>query len=137
MRGPDAIIIAIGTNDASYLKSKDGNYVSSHDFEANLEKIIEKGKKYTDEIIFIGLTKANEAMVAPTPWVPDFHYRNADMKIYDNKIKEVCKKNNLKFIEMMNLLKDEDLEDGLHPNSAGHEKMFLRIKNFLEENTII
>ena len=53
------------------------------------------------------------------------------------EIKEICAKNNLLFIEMQDLLKDEDLEDGLHPNSKGHEKMFLRVKDFLEKNEIV
>ncbi|MEA1963419.1 MAG: hypothetical protein U9M94_04270 [Patescibacteria group bacterium] len=41
------------------------------------------------------------------------------------------------FIEMFDLLNDEDLEDGLHPNSDGHEKMFKRVRDFLIENKII
>jgi len=35
------------------------------------------------------------------------------------------------------LLNDEDLNDGLHPNADGHEKMFNRVKDFLIENKII
>ena len=38
---------------------------------------------------------------------------------------------------MYGLLDKEDLEDGLHPNSAGHEKMFQRVKDFLIKNKII
>lgn len=38
---------------------------------------------------------------------------------------------------MFDLLENEDLEDGLHPNSEGHKKMFIRVKDFLIENKII
>jgi len=34
-------------------------------------------------------------------------------------------------------LEFSDLEDGLHPNAKGHEKMFQRIRDFLVENKVI
>ncbi|EKE22023.1 MAG: GDSL-like protein lipase/acylhydrolase [uncultured bacterium] len=136
-RTPDVIIIAIGTNDASYVASKDDNYVSLDKFENNLSEIIKQAKIFTNEIIFVGLTKSNEKMVTPAPWATDFYYKNKDAKIYNTKIKEICQKNNLLFIEMMDLSNNDDLEDGLHPNTKGHEKMFLRVKDFLVENKIV
>lgn len=135
-RTPNVIMIAIGTNDASYVKSKNENYVSLEKFENNLLEIIKQAKEFTDEIIFIGLIKSDESMVMPAPWATDFYYDNKNIEIYNSKIKEICEKNNLPFIEMLDLL-DDDLEDGLHPNSKGHEKMFLRIKEFLVENKIV
>lgn len=137
IRNPNVIIIGIGTNDASYLKSMGGNYVSLDKFENNLAEIIIQAKKFTDEIIFVGLIKADEKKVGPAPWATDFYYNNKDIKIYNEKIKDICAKNELLFVEMFDLLSDDDLEDGLHPNSKGHEKMFLRIKDFLAENKII
>jgi lysophospholipase L1-like esterase len=38
---------------------------------------------------------------------------------------------------MLDLLEDSDLEDGLHPTAGGHEKMFLRIKDFLEHKKVV
>jgi lysophospholipase L1-like esterase len=69
--------------------------------------------------------------------VPDFYCKNENIKIYNDKIKEVCEKNDIHFIEMLDLLNNEDLKDGLHPSSEGHKKMFLRIKDYLKENSII
>ena len=37
----------------------------------------------------------------------------------------------------LDLLTDEDLEDGLHPNTAGHKKMFERMKKFLIDTEIV
>lgn len=136
-REPGTIIIAVGINDASYVKSKDNNYVILDKFESNLLEIIEQAREFTDEIVFVGLTKSDASKVGPVPWATDFYYDNKNIELYDAKIKEVCEKNNLLFIEMLDLLKNEDLEDGLHPNAAGHEKMFLRVKNFLAEKKII
>jgi lysophospholipase L1-like esterase len=32
---------------------------------------------------------------------------------------------------MLNLLAPEDLFDGLHPNTEGHEKIFVQVRDFL------
>ncbi len=137
-RKPDTIIIDIGTNDSLYVNSKDKPYVPLEKFESNLSEIIKQAKKFTQEIIFIGLTKVDETKTMPVPWCGAMmYYTNESGAIYNAKIKEICEKNSLSFIEMMDLLEDADLEDGLHPNSQGHEKMFLRIKDFLVVNKIV
>jgi len=52
--------------------------------------------------------------------------------LYNNKIKEICEKNNLRYIDLSDLMENSDFEDGLHPNSKGHEKIFQKIKEFLD-----
>ena len=64
-------------------------------------------------------------------------FSNAKINLYNLKIQEISQKNNLLFINMLDLLSSSDLEDGLHPNSQGHEKMFLRVKEFLLTNKIV
>lgn len=46
----------------------------------------------------------------------------------------VCEKNSIPYCDIFSVLKNEDLEDGLHPNAAGHEKLFAVIRDFLEKN---
>ena len=137
VRNPDTIIIAIGNNDSQYIQSKDNPRVALEKFESNLVEIVGQAKKFTKEIILVGITKVDEVKVAPTKWDDTKYYDNENIALCNAKIKKICAKNNLLFIEMQDLLKDEDLEDGLHPNSKGHEKMFLRVKDFLEDNKII
>jgi len=63
-----------------------------------------------------------------------------DMKntiIYDNIIKTFCEQNNILYINMLDVIDNQDLEDGMHPTAQGHEKMYLRIKDFLLDNHII
>lgn len=137
IREPDTIIIAIGINDSYFINSKDNSNVPIEKFENNLLKIIKQAKEFTNEIILLGLTKVDEPKVAPIPWSPNKYYDNKNIEIYDAKIKEVCEKNKLFFIGMLDLLKDKDLEDGLHPNTIGHKKMFSRVKDFLVEKKIV
>jgi len=64
-------------------------------------------------------------------------YKNKDVIEYSQIIKEFCDKNNLPFIDIYDILNMDDLEDGLHPNSIGHEKIFQKVKDFLIKNKII
>lgn len=136
-RDPNTIMIAIGINDSQYINSKDNPYVSLQKFEQNLLELIEQAKKFTKEIIFVGLTKIDETRLMPVPWDETRYFDEENAALYNAKIKEICGNNKLLFIEMLDSLNDDDLEEGLHPNSKGHEKMFLRIKDFLIENKII
>ncbi len=134
---PNVIIFGIGNNDSLYLKSKDSNNVDLKKFQENFNELYKKSKKFTKKVIFVGLTKVDEKKTDPIPWNIDKCYINEYIKKYNDAIKSVCKENSLPFIEMFDLLNDEDLEDGLHPNAKGHEKMFQRVNDFLVENKII
>lgn len=46
----------------------------------------------------------------------------------------VCKENNIPYLDIFGLLKNEDFEDGLHPNASGHQKIFVKVRDFLAEN---
>ena len=136
-REPEIIIFAIGINDASFRKSLNGSYVPLEKFKNSLEILKQKADVFTKKVVFVGITKVDENKTTPIPWNMDASYKNKDIQEYNQAIKDFCEKNNLPFIEMYGLLGKEDLEDGLHPNSAGHEKMFQKIKDFLIENKII
>lgn len=136
-RNPNIIMIEIGINDSSYINSKDNPSVPLERFENNLLELIKQAKKITEEVIFVGLTNIDETKLMPIPWNTSTHYEEKNVDIYNAKIKEVCKKNNLKFIDINGVLSKTDLEDGLHPTTKGHEKIFQRVKNFLIDNKII
>ena len=137
---PDAIIFAIGINDTKYMGyDSDECFVPLKKFQDNLEKLTGQAKKIAERIIFVGLTPVDEVKTQPIFWDGEdsrIFFGNAKVDLYNSKIKEIAQENNLPFIEMLDLLDPSDLEDGLHPNSAGHEKMFLRIKDFLIKNKI-
>jgi len=137
-REPQIIIFAIGINDSQYIKTKDNPRVSLEKFQNNLVKLINQAKSFSDEIIFIGLTKVDEPKVTPIPWSTDekFYY-NDSIEKYNTVIKKVSIEYKLPFLNLIDLLELSDLDDGLHPNSNGHKKMFLRIKDFLLTKKIV
>jgi len=110
-------------------------------FKESIQKLINIAKNFTSKIIFVGLTPVNETKTTPIPWNPDKIYKNENIRRNDDVIKSVCEKNNIHFIEIFDKWIKSDyknlLEDGLHPNSEGHKKIFETIKDFLIQNKII
>lgn len=84
-------------------------------FKNNIIKIINKTKTYTKDITFVGLIK------------PDTNKRieyNLDIvKLFDNTLEEICKKENINYLKLIDLINNNELTDGLHPNDIGHEKI--------------
>ena len=135
-REPNIIIFAIGTNDSQYVDSKDNPRVNLEKFQKNLVRLLNQAKAFTSKIIFVGLTKVDESKT--TPRKKRKFYTNENLVQYNEVIKSLCQENNLLFIDMLDLLdKEKDLDDGLHPNSQGHQKMFEKVKDFLLENKLI
>lgn len=124
-RAANTIIFAIGINDSQYLKSQGQAGITLEEFKNNISRLAKMARKLTDKVVFIGLTKVDEPK---TRQYSDAHYDNESIQEYDKAIREFCLKNKLKFIEMFETLTPKDLEDGLHPNSEGHQKMFEKVK---------
>jgi len=139
-REPDAVIFAIGINDSQYVESKNNPRVDVGQFKNNLESLVKQAKMFTKEIAFIGLTSVDESKTMPIPWDTTKYYDNENISQYDAIIKSVCEEKGLKYIELTDVLKNEDLYDGLHPNSTGHKKIFEKVKRELfdkEKNGLI
>ena len=135
-RGADVLIFQSGGNDAAY-EHKEGNYqVPLDKFKENIEEIIQRAKKIADKIMFVSFKNVDEKRTKPVSWI-DIYYTNENIGKYNGVMKEICDKHNIPFLSIFGLLADEDLEDGLHPNSAGHKKIFEKVKEFLIKNKII
>lgn len=137
--GYDPIVIfAIGKNDSIYIHKgpKDKTWVKIDQFEKNLNKLIEKARKFTDKIIFIGPAKVNESETIPWEETGE-SYCNENIEKYNLIVEKICRENKVSFVKTIDLLDKNDLEDSLHPNSKGHQKIFERVKDFLLENKLI
>jgi lysophospholipase L1-like esterase len=132
-RDPHVIIFAIGINDSQIVISKNQNRVPIKQFQNNLETLILEAKKYTNKIIFIGLTPIDESKTSPIPWNIDKRYSHEEIEKYNSIIKTTALKENLLYISVKEKLSARDLPDGLHPNSEGHTKLFEIIKHEIEK----
>jgi lysophospholipase L1-like esterase len=134
-------IFAIGINDSQFIHSQNDLRYSAPVFQRNIQQLIRLAKKYSSKIIFVGLTPVDEAQTAPLAWNKAKSCRNQDIQRNNEIIKNVCSAEKVYFIEILEKLLSLDykklLDDGLHPNSEGHKKIFELVKNFLIENKII
>lgn len=125
------IIFSIGINDTQDINGKDR--VTLEQFENNISHLINNAKKYSDNIAFIGLSMVDETKVVPLPWNEEKSYFNKKIIIFDNKLKEICNKNNIRYLNIYNLLTLDELIDGIHPNSIGHQKICDEVTKFFKD----
>ncbi len=138
-RDTTTAIIAIGINDTVYRGEKNNTDITSNEFQDNIEALIQKSKEITNNIVFIGLTKVDDQKVQPIPWsTTGKSYSNEVIQKFDDILELVCEKNDVPYVEMFSLLNTtEDLYDGIHPNTKGHQKMYEHIRDFFTENKLI
>lgn len=129
---PSKVILLIGTND--YLDDSTPDEVAS-----NIKEIVQeihKHRKNTEiyiESIYPINKNLKKEMVAN---------RDNDKIIETNKkIKDICKKKNLTYIDMYNELIDEDgnfnkkyTYDGLHPNTLGYARISQVLSQYIYKN---
>ncbi len=136
----NVFMISIGINDSMVLHGKKDNQVPLKNFKQNIQKIIEKSRKYSNKIAFLGLLSVDESKMDPIPWHSG-SYKNPDVKKFNEAVKEVCRKNKVPFIDFFDAWIKEDykslLLDGVHPNTKGHEMLFSAVRSFLEKEKII
>ncbi len=135
------IVFAVGVNDTQFVISNNACRTSLSQFEENIKDLIIKAQLFSSKVVFVGLEMVDESRTTPIEWSEDKHYRNDLIEQYDQKLKEVCKEKQVYLIDIRNELKKlnypELMEDGLHPNSAGHQKISEIIINYLKQQKII
>lgn len=124
------------------MNSQNNFRTSPQKFKENIKKLISQAKEFSPEVIFIGPTPVDEAKTTPVPWDENKFYKNDYLHQYDEIIKSVCQENKILFVEIFNQWIQTDFkqlldQDGLHPNSKGHEKIFEAVKDFLEGEKLI
>jgi lysophospholipase L1-like esterase len=126
------VIVAIGTNDAQ------SNFDNSHtvtieNFQRNLQRIKEIVLEQNAQIVFVTPPTIDESRVNPIPWAPDFSYTLERIDEFSNAITNTAQQENCMAINLNDLLTVEDLADGVHPNTNGHEKIYKKILQVLIE----
>lgn len=136
-RDPEIVIFAIGINDSRYLNAPDNLAVPQPQFQKNLQELINQAQSLSKKIIFLSLTNVVESKLMPTPWHKNEYYTHHNITAYNQHLHNICQKNNLPLIDVLNLLDDAELEDGLHPDSNGHEKLYITVRDYLLNNHLV
>jgi lysophospholipase L1-like esterase len=133
IREADALIFESGGNDSYIREGSVTNNIPLEQFRENLEEIILRAKKITRDIAFVGFEIVDESKTTPVSW-SNISYLNSEIKKYNEEMAKICAEQGILFIDTFDLLVGEDLEDGLHPNAPGHEKIFTKVRDSLEVN---
>lgn len=137
-RQPDVIMFGLGGNDSCYINSEDNLIVPLDEFRENFANLIKQAKEFTEKVIVIGLTKVDESKTTPILKNKKKFSTNKNLELYDRAMKDVALSKGALFLPCIDLLGIDDLsDDGRHPDSVGHEKIFLGVKDFLVSNHIV
>ncbi len=127
---PSKVFLLIGTNDLIHDKSNE-------EIVEGVEKIIEgiKENRPKAEIYLESIYPVNYKL---SPSMVNVR-KNDDIKEINKELKKYCKDNKITYIDMYDLLKDDDdnfdskyTKDGLHPNDEGYEVITKEIKKYID-----
>lgn len=135
------IIIAIGTNDARFIKSQNRYESTADQTVANIRSLIGIARKLTRKILVLGLPPVDEARTNPIFWDTNYSYTNQDLESYNRDIKTLTIDEGIAFADMFTEMKEfkvpELMEDGIHPNAEGHRIMFEAVKRVCLEKKLL
>lgn len=132
-------IFAIGINDSCILLKENKNRVDKKDFLENLDKLYKIANMHASKILYVGLTPVEEEKTNPWGLLRQKAFLNKEIVEYNRILEEFVKKNSLPFVPILEKFKvdcKDCLEDGLHPNSQGHEFIFEHVKNTMEKEQL-
>ncbi len=137
--GDVAFVFSVGTNDAAVGAYRAKDFKSSpSQYKKELTQLILTAKKYSNQILLVGLPSCDEAKTTPVNWA-NVHYTNERIKIIENAIKEVAEEQSVTFVPVYNEFKKrqdsgvDNFFDGLRPNNNGHELIVNLVKPELEK----
>jgi lysophospholipase L1-like esterase len=133
IREAEALVFQMGGNDSAYLKNSKEEMIPLDQFKSNVESIITKAKDMVGKknIVFVGFKNCDESKTVPVHWC-DWCYTNERIKTYNDALQQLCEKNEMIFVDLFGILSVDELADGLHPNTQGHEKIFRHAKEYIE-----
>ncbi len=136
------VMISVGANDSYYFEGNEKKTnVSENQYQKNLKKLIAIARKYTKSVFFIGLLPVDNARMQFVPWDKKKSYSFENSRRYNELAKEVCRKENVAFLDIFAVFSKANykklLADGVHPNSAGHKKIFELVLDFLKRNRVL
>ena len=127
---PSKVFLLIGTNDLTHDKSNE-------EIVEGVEKII-KGIKENRPKAEIYLESIYPVNYKLSPKMVNVR-KNDDIKEINEKLEDYCEDNDITYIDMYDLLKDDDdnfdsiyTDDGLHPNDEGYETITKKLKKYID-----
>ena len=126
------VVLQLGINDAQEIDGERRSPLEQS--ESNMEEIIDSCKSRASRVVLV-----EEGFIAEDidEDVMEGELSNQDLKKYEEVKKKVAERKSVDFFNLRDEINREEwldnLEDGIHPNSQGHERIFNKIKEEIEE----
>lgn len=134
----ELVILAVGANDV-ILRNNEAA-LDVYEFQERMEKLTEKAKKVSENVVLIGLTAVDESLTNPWKFSSSGkQWFNERLNLFEDTIKQCAMTHDVLFIPIHDEFKrlvdanKNVLADGLHPNSAGHAFIYSKIQPEIEE----
>lgn len=122
------VIIAVGTNDVRSEGQPDFYVNSPENFQHELFILGQRLRNTTKNVVILGLSDIDETKMNPCEWsdTPNYWERSR-IKLFNAKLKQWAESKGYDFVDLYQVTSSDSdfiknkLEDGLHPNDAGHE----------------
>jgi lysophospholipase L1-like esterase len=135
--GEDFIFIfSVGINDSVVENGK--VRVEQEDYSDNLRSLVQKARKFSNNILLVGLNACDEKITQPVAWNKAIHYTNKQISIYESIIRKISTEEGAQFLPLYEVFEEKKkhgeklLFDGLHPNSEGHLIIYELVQEVLE-----
>lgn len=133
------ILFQIGANDTQYIKEKECVRVSKQEYRENLDRILDTAEELTEKVVVV--SDFYISIEGEIPYAPEKKMSDERLEEYMSIQKQVCRKKGVTRIDLREEFKPskakEMLEDGLHPNSEGHEQIFKVVEQKLRNEDVI
>ncbi len=125
---PNVIVFAIGINDSKYPAGETENIIPLEKYKQNMRELLKLARNYTDKIHIVGATQVDETHLRDS----STRFVNEIIQSYNSFLKEFSESEDLIYVDVFDALDiNTDLDDGLHPNAQGYEKLFDTIRGFI------
>ncbi|MEK7638589.1 MAG: GDSL-type esterase/lipase family protein [Patescibacteria group bacterium] len=136
----DTVLIAIGANDSQFEIATNQNRVELEEFEENIRYLVWQAKKQVDRVFLITILPVDDRLLNPMPWKPTHGYAQTFVDAYNEVLLKTSEEEKVQLMDIRGVFGDQIgscLDDGIHPNAVGHQRIFERVKHVLEMEGIL
>lgn len=131
----NVVLIAIGINDSCPNNRIQGYQTPEPEFKQTITQMIEIARSQNCKVGILGLTPVNPEKSK------GLKFTNPEVQRYDAYLTEVAAQQNVPKLEIFEELLangfSQMLVDSVHPDAAGHEILTQKVKNFLEDSSLL
>lgn len=132
-RSPELVLLAVGVNDSLYRGSRENSEVPIDEYENNMRELVGRARRFTQKIVIVGLVKGSDDWTKPLMQsTTGKSYDKQRTKEYNEVARGIAESENVVFVDVMDRLSDDDFDDGLHPNTTGHLKIYEAVRELLD-----